>query len=143
MIDVHDFIAAAENPDERSPEDERVRHGQRGQHAQLSGTEFGACVEDRGALPDVLPGESDVDAGVAVAANDDALASKIRVFLPDDAVGTGGERRAGEDPGALTWVQGPGGEVACGDVLDDAEPARSLLRGPANILGAGGIPVHG
>ena len=129
LVDVHDLVAAAEDGDPRPPVDQRVRHGERREHAELRRAERRARGEHRRAAPDVLARGADVDAGVAVADDRDRRPRPGR--CPPAARPC--RRRPGSGAPVKIRALSPGpsgarGERAGGNVLDHPEPHRPLRR---------------
>ena len=49
LVDVHDLVAAAQDRDPRAAVDQRLRHRERGEHAELRRAELRSRPEHRGA----------------------------------------------------------------------------------------------
>ena len=141
-VHVHDLVAAGQNRDPRLAVDQRMRHRQRGEHAELRRPQRPACGKHRGSAPDVLPGLAQVHPDVAVLHDGDGLPPLVGVLLPDHAVRPVGHGGAGEDPGRFAGADAAGGEGAGRDLLHHPEPHRTLGAGAADVLAADRVAVH-
>ena len=82
----------AEDGHPRLPEHQRMRHRERGEHAELRRAQLAAGGEHRLTLPDVLAGAADVHADVAIAHDGDHVRALVGVLLADHGVGPLGKR---------------------------------------------------
>jgi hypothetical protein len=142
-VDVHDLVAAAENRHPRAAVDQWLSHGERGEHPERRRAQCHSLRKHRGAAPDILAHAPEVDADVAVAHDRHRLGTLVGVLLPHHGVGAVGQRRAGEDPGALAWPEPARRKRARGELLDHTEPHRPLGRRAADVVAARRVAVHG
>jgi hypothetical protein len=73
LVDVHDFIATAQDSYTRSAIDKRMAHSERGQHSQVRRPQLGTDGEHGSTLPDVLAHATDVYPHVTVFDDGDRL----------------------------------------------------------------------
>src|SRR3954463_1066000 len=99
-------------------------------------------MQDRAALPDVLPNPADVHAHIPVIPDGHSIHTAVCVLLPDNAVGPVRERRSSKDAGAFARADRAGGEMSRGQLLDDAEPNRLALTCSTHVACPCGVTVH-
>src|SRR5205809_366887 len=139
LLELDDLIARSHERDPRPAMHQRRVVGNRGQHAELRGTERRAGGQHDRALANVLATAPDVLFRVARIADRDMGLGRLRgVFLTDHGVGALREGRAGEDAGRLRLTNRLAGKLAGGDGLDDGEVGLGLLE----IRTAYRIAVH-
>ncbi len=142
LVEPGQFVAAGRNADPWTAPHQRVRDGERGEHAEMGRAEFGAGPEDDGAAGNVFAGLAQVGQAVAIRDDQNLGLSEIGVFLPDDRVGPLRHRSTGEDAGALAGADRAGRDGAGWNPLDHREAARRLGRGAQHIAAPYRIAVH-
>ena len=147
-----ELVAGGEDGDDGPTDDGGVVEAERGEDADLRGSERRASGEDGLARGDVLAGEADVVAPfgggehVDLAGDPPAALDAFKLvglLERDDGVGALGYDGAGHDADSLSLAYGAARRRAGGGLGDHAERHARGGAGGLHVSGAHGVTVHG
>jgi len=96
---LHQFVAGEEHADAHTTIDRQFRQAGRGGEGDFLRAELDTRGQDFGAGRDVFAGPADVLAQFRDMIDHHAALAMLTAFLHDHGIGSGGNRRAGEDAG--------------------------------------------